>query len=49
MIARIFLIGKLSAAALPFQTYFVFRHCFYMECEQALGKRLLFSVGITSS
>jgi hypothetical protein len=43
MIARILLIGKLSAAALPFQTYFVFGHCLYMECAQALGKRLLFS------
>src|SRR5262249_49189758 len=40
MIARILLIGKLSSAALPFQSYFVFGHVFYMECGQALGNRL---------
>src|SRR5215469_6309522 len=40
MIARILLIGKLSSAALPFQSYFVFSHVFYMECGQALGNRL---------
>src|SRR6516165_8726149 len=37
MIARIPLIGKLSSAALPFQSYFVFGHISYMECRQALG------------
>src|SRR5215813_15565634 len=41
MIARILLIGKLSSAALPFQSYFVFGHAFYMECGQALGNRLI--------
>ena len=40
MIARILLIGKVSSAALPFQSYFVFRHVLYMECGQALGNRL---------
>jgi hypothetical protein len=42
MIARIPLIGKLSSAALPFQSYFVFGHVSYMECGQALGNRLFF-------
>jgi hypothetical protein len=42
MIARILLIEKLSSTALPFQSYFVFRHVFYMECGQALGNRLFF-------
>ena len=42
MIARIPLIGKLSSAALPFQSYFVFGHFSYMECGQALGNRLFF-------
>src|SRR6185312_4427486 len=37
MIARIPLIGKLSSAGLPFQSYFVFGHVSYMECGQALG------------
>src|SRR5262245_11371012 len=40
MIARILLIGKLSSAALPLQSYFVFGHPFNMECGQALGNRL---------
>jgi len=39
MVARIFLIRKLNAAALPLQTDFVFGHGLYMECEQALGNR----------
>src|SRR6516165_7335538 len=42
MIARIPLIGKLSSAPLPFQSYFVFGHVSYVECGQALGNRLLF-------
>ena len=42
MIARIPLIGKLSSAALPFQSYFVFGHVSYMECGQALGNHLFF-------
>jgi hypothetical protein len=42
MIAQIPLIGKLSSAALPFQSYFVFGHVTYMECGQALGNRLFF-------
>jgi hypothetical protein len=42
MIARILLIGKVSSAALPFQSYFVFGHAFYMECGQALGNGLFF-------
>jgi hypothetical protein len=42
MIARIPLIGKLSSAALPFQSYFVFGHVCYVECGQALGNRLFF-------
>src|SRR5262249_31564996 len=41
MIARILLIGKLSSAALPFQSYFVFGHAFYMECGQALRQLAL--------
>src|SRR5262245_16934734 len=40
MIARILLIGKLSSAALPLQSYFVFGHPFNMECGHALGNRL---------
>jgi hypothetical protein len=39
MIARIPLIGKLSSAALPLQSYFVFGHLSYMECGQALGNQ----------
>src|SRR5215472_4964680 len=35
VIARIPLIGKLSSAALPFQSYFVFGHVFYMETDAA--------------
>src|SRR5690242_9510353 len=32
MIARILLIGKVSSASLPFQSYFVFGHVPYMGC-----------------
>jgi hypothetical protein len=41
MIARIPLIGKLSSAAIPFQSYFVFGHVSYMERGQAPGNHLL--------
>jgi hypothetical protein len=40
MIARIPLIGKLSSAPFPFQSYSVFGHVSYVECGQAFGNPL---------